>query len=314
MNTEEQAGLVQGMVLKSVGGLYQVKTGNDLVSCRARGILRKQEVSPCAGDQVMISLEIGGTGVIEQVLERRNYLIRPPLANLDQMVFVISTCEPSPNYLVLDKFVAICEFKGIAPALAVTKVDLGEGSEILSIYQKAGIPVAVVDYTREESLAPLYQMLDGKLSAFTGNSGVGKSTLLNHLDPSYSLETNGISKKLGRGKHTTRQVELYPLKSGGFVADTPGFSSLDVQRYDWIQKESLADCFREFSQLTGQCRFQDCSHTCEVGCAVLEAVKRGEVPVSRHASYLEMYQEASQLHEWERKKQGGTPQHGQKGK
>lgn len=290
--------LINCMIRKAVGGIYFVEAPDGLIfECKARGIFRKREISPCAGDIVTIESDSGW--VISEIEERRNSLIRPPLANLDQLIFVISTCEPVPNFTVLDKFIAIAEYKGIEPVIAVTKVDLEKNSDILDVYRLSGIPIIVMDYDNPDSLAEMRRILTGKLSAFTGNSGVGKSTLLNRLDVGLYLETNEISKKLGRGKHTTRQVELYKLPDGGYIADTPGFSSLETNRYDIIRKDDLADCFREFRGYAGKCKFQDCSHTKEKGCAVLEAVSAGEIAVSRHNSYVAMYEEAKQIKEWE---------------
>lgn len=200
---------------------------------------------------------------------------------------------------MLDKFIAIAEYKGIEPFIAVTKVDLEKNNDILSAYRLSGIPIIVMDYDNTNSLSEMRDVLSGKVSAFTGNSGVGKSTLLNRLDVGLYLETNEISKKLGRGKHTTRQVELYKLPGGGYIADTPGFSSLETNRYDIIRKEDLAYCFREFRSYNGKCKFQDCSHTKEKGCAVLEAVNNSKIAESRHNSYVVMYEEAKQIKEWE---------------
>jgi ribosome biogenesis GTPase len=286
----------KGIITKAVGGLYFVETPGGIFECKARGIFRKDELSPCAGDNVLINPE---NKVITKILERKNSIIRPPIANLDQLVFVISTCEPEPNFTVVDKFVAVAEFKKIEPVVVITKVDLERGDEIKKIYESVGIKVLVIDYSIPDCCAELYSLLEGKISAFTGNSGVGKSTLLNHIDPSFKIETNEISKKLGRGKHTTRQVELYKLKNGGYVADTPGFSSFDINKYDIILKEQLAGCFREFAPFAEKCRFLDCSHTKEKGCAVIEAVENGIIAKSRYKSYVLMYEEAKQIKEWE---------------
>ncbi len=288
-----------GLIIKAIGGLYFVETPAGICECKARGIFRKQDISPCAGDKVLINIE--DDGVITKIYERKNSLIRPPLANLDQLIFVISTCEPAPNYTILDKFVAICEYKKIEPIVVITKIDLEKNNEISEIYKNVGIKVFTIDYTDENCCKKLYNLLENKVSAFTGNSGVGKSTLLNHMDCSFEIETNEISKKLGRGKHTTRQVELYKFKNGGYIADTPGFSTFDTNRYDIIFKEQLSSCFREFEELEGKCRFHDCSHTREKGCAIIDAVNKGTIAKSRHNSYITMYEEAKQIKEWELK-------------
>ncbi|MBR1422504.1 MAG: ribosome small subunit-dependent GTPase A [Ruminococcus sp.] len=288
-----------GIIIKAVGGIYTVEASDGVYQCKARGIFRKRNISPVCGDRVTFTLENDGTGVIEGIGERKSLLIRPPLANLDALVFVSSTCEPKPNLLLLDKFIAIAVFKKIEPIIAFTKVDKTSAKELADIYRRSGFKVYEVDNTTGEGAAELKSELTGKLSAFTGNTGVGKSSLLNCLFPQLALATAEISKKLGRGRHTTRTVELYKLPDGGYIADTPGFSSFDTNRYDIILKDQLADCFAEFAPYKDKCRFQNCSHTKEKGCAVLEAVNSGEIPRSRHESYVDMYEQAKQIKEWE---------------
>lgn len=292
---------MNGIIVKAIGGVYTVEASEGIYECKARGVFRKQNVSPVCGDRVEFSLEADGCGVIEKIGERRSLLIRPPLANLDMLVFVSSTCEPKPNLLLLDKFIAIAVFKKIEPVVVFTKIDKSGCKELADIYVNAGIKTFQVDNTTGEGSAEVKAYLEGKLSAFTGNTGVGKSSLLNNMFPELGLATNEISKKLGRGKHTTRHVELYKLEGGGYIADTPGFSSFDTNRYDIIFKDKLADCFTEFAEYSDKCRFPDCSHTKEKGCAVIEAVKRGDIAKSRHDSYVEMYEQAKQLKEWEYK-------------
>lgn len=270
-----------------------METPDGIYECKARGIFRYEGTSLYTGDNVEIT-----DGVISEVLDRKNCIIRPPLANLDQLIFIVSTCSPAPNYLILDKFIAIAEYKGITPVVVITKTDLGDGSEISRIYRNIGIDVFEVDYNNPETIDRIKELFKGKTSALTGNSGAGKSTLLNAVDPALNIPTAEISKKLGRGKHTTRHAQLYKLSDGGYIADTPGFSTFDTNRYDIIRKEELADCFREFRKYT-DCRFRDCSHTCEKGCKVIEALDKGEISASRHESYRTMYDEAKQLKEWE---------------
>lgn len=282
-----------GIITKCLGGLYTVETLDGIFECKARGIFRNRGISPYVGDRVEIQ-----NGVISEILDRKNCIIRPPLANLDQLIFIVSTCSPSPNYLILDKFIAIAEYKGITPVVVITKTDLGDSSEIKKIYRNIGIDVFEIDYSNPETIETVKGLLTGRTSALTGNSGAGKSTLLNAVDPDLNIPTAEISKKLGRGKHTTRHAQLYKLSDGGYIADTPGFSTFDTNRYDIIRKEELADCFREFRKYTG-CRFRDCSHTCEKGCQVIEALEHGEISESRHESYRTMYEEAKQLKEWE---------------
>ena len=289
-----------GIITKAIGGLYTVDASDGIYECNARGVFRKKKISPMCGDRV--NFTAAGEGfVIEEILPRSSELISPPMANLDLLVFVSSTVEPRPNTLLLDKFIAIAEFKGIRPVVVFTKVDKQSGAELAEIYRSAGIDVFECDNVTGEGSAEVKAMLQGKLSAFTGNTGVGKSSLLNNMFPELELATGEISKKLGRGRHTTRHVQLYKLEGGGYIADTPGFSSFDTNRYDIIFKEKLAGCFVEFADYTDKCRFPDCSHTKEKGCAVIEAVKAGEIPQSRFDSYVQMYEEAKQLKEWEYK-------------
>lgn len=291
-----------GLIIKSIGGLYTVKAPLGIFDCKARGIFRKKNISPCTGDNVKIEEIDGNTAVISEIYPRKNSLIRPPLANLDYLVFVISTCEPSPNLLLLDKFIAIAQYKKIHSIIAVTKRDLLENTNLRDIYSLSGAEIYEIDYDEPKTYKALYDKLAGKISAFTGNTGVGKSTLLNHLSGDNSIKTGEISRKLGRGKHTTRHVELYMLENGAYIADTPGFSTFETNKYDIIMKEELADCFPEFTDYKDKCRFQDCSHTKESGCAVIKAVDDGLIPKSRHNSYTEMYEEAKQIKEWEVRK------------
>lgn len=288
--------LKSGIITKCLGGLYTVETPDGIYECKARGIFRNRGISPYVGDSVELS-----NGVITEILDRKNCIIRPPLANLDQLVFIVSTCNPSPNYLILDKFIAIAEYKGITPVVVITKTDLGESEEIKKIYRNIGIDVFEIDYNNHETVEAVKKLFTGRISALTGNSGAGKSTLLNAVDPSLNIPTAEISKKLGRGKHTTRHSQLYKLKDGGYIADTAGFSTFDTNSYEIIRKEELADCFREFREYKENCRFRDCSHTCEKGCEVIEALSQGKISASRHESYCTMYEEAKQLKEWELK-------------
>jgi len=285
-----------GIITKCLGGLYTVESPDGIYECKARGVFRNRGISPCVGDRVALE-----NGVISEIAPRKNSIIRPPLANLDQLIFIVSTCSPAPNYLILDKFIAIAEYKGIRPVVVITKTDLGDSAPIHEIYGGIGIDVVDVDYSQPSTVDKVRELLSGKISAFTGNSGAGKSTLLNAVDPTLDIPTAEISRKLGRGRHTTRHAELYKLSGGGYIADTPGFSTFETNRYDIIRKEELVGCFREMREYTDGCRFRDCSHTCEKGCAVLEALDRGDINKSRHESYCAMYEEAKQLKEWELK-------------
>lgn len=238
--------------------------------------------------------------VIAEIHQRRNFLVRPPLANLDAVVLVNSTAEPAVNRLILDKLVAIADSKGIEPVVVFTKIDIENAGELVQIYRGIGIPVCTVDNITGEGSDEVRSLIKGKTSAFIGNSGVGKSSLLNVLYPDLELDTAHISKKLGRGRHTTRQVELYK-KDGGYIADTPGFSTIETDRYVRIPKEELSGAFREFRGILGECMFTDCAHNKEKGCAIRLAVDRGEIARSRYESYLKMYEEARNVNHWELK-------------
>lgn len=291
------------MITKAVGGVYYVDAldgcmRGENVKCAARGIFRNKGISPSAGDIVTVELEENSEPVITDIRERRNFLVRPPLANLDRIVFVNSTAEPAVNRFILDKLVAIADSKGIDPVIVFTKIDLETAGDLPELYEKIGIPVCTVDNTTGSGAEKLRGLIDGGTVAFIGNSGVGKSSLLNVLYPELQLETAHISKKLGRGRHTTRQVEMF--KRNGYVADTPGFSTVDTERYCRISAGELASAFREFRRFLGECEFSDCAHVKERGCAVKAAVSAGEIAQSRYDSYLRMYEEAQKINDWEK--------------
>lgn len=290
---------VQGIVLRSIGGFYYVETADMVYTCRARGIFRKQGITPVAGDRVTISVEEDGTGMLEDVLERKNVLVRPPVANLDALVLVASVCHPKTNTLVLDKMIAVAEKKGICPIIVINKSDLGDPTELERIYHSTGLECFTVSATDAQSVEPLRQRLAGQICAFAGNSGVGKSSILNVIDPTLDLSTGEISEKLGRGRHTTRTATLYHF-ADGYVVDTPGFSSLDMEQVESIDKEELTDCFREFEPYMGKCRFIGCAHYREPNCAVRLAVEVGEIAESRYASYVSMYEAVKDKKEWEK--------------
>lgn len=294
MNQADTRIVQHGRILSCVGGLYTVESSAGISACKARGVFRKQGITPYAGDMVSFS-----DGVIEEVLPRKNSIIRPPLANLDQIIFVVSMSKPAPNFQLLDKFLAVARYKGIEPVIVLTKIDLASDEQIRKVYAGADVPIISVDYQKPETIEQVSALLAGKISAFTGNTGVGKSTLLNHIAPELQLSVGEISEKLGRGRHTTRTAVLYPLL-GGYIADTPGFSTFETEQYAVIKKEELAPCFPEFEPYAGDCRFTDCAHICEKGCAVLDALREGLIEKSRHASYTVMYEEAKQRKDWEK--------------
>lgn len=272
-------------------------TAAGIIESKAKGIFRKRGISPLPGDVVTLETD-AGSAVIAQIAPRKNVLVRPPVANLDLLFIVASTTEPAPNYLVLDKMCAIAVDKGITPVLIATKTDLADAAELCEVYRTSGIRLILTSPDGREELAEIRALIKGRLCAFTGNSGVGKSTLLGRLLPDISFETAEISKKLGRGRHTTRQVEFYPA-FGGLVADTPGFSSLEMEHANVILKENLQYAFPEFAPYVAECRFTGCSHRTEKGCAVRAAVEAGEIGRRRYEDYLAMYEDASNLKEWE---------------
>lgn len=289
----------QGIILQSNGGFYYVEAADAVYTCRARGVFRKQGITPVAGDRVVISADEDGTGVLDRVLKRKNYLVRPPVANIDLLVLVASVCQPKTNTLVLDKMIAVAEKKDICPLIVINKSDLGDPSELESIYGPAGFECFTVSANDPNSLTGLRERLAGKISVFAGNSGVGKSSILNGIDPSLSLSTGEISQKLGRGRHTTRTATLYHLAEG-YLVDTPGFSSLDLEQVEPIYKEDLPYCFREFDAYEGTCRFAGCAHYKEPNCGVRAAVEAGEISKSRYESYATMYEAVKDIKEWEK--------------
>ena len=293
--------LHEGLILQGIGGFYYVETADAVYECKARGNFRREGITPVAGDRVEIAVQEDGRGVLQRILPRRNILVRPPVANLDQLAVIASIAEPIPNALLLDKLIAIAEENEIEPLLVITKSDLQDTAPWEITYRLAGIPVYTVTVTKPETAEPLRKQLAGRITAFAGNSGVGKSSLLNIIEPDFQRETGEISHKLGRGRHTTRSAQLFRLPFGGYLADTAGFSALDMERIHPIEKERLEDCFREFRPLFGHCRFTGCSHIHEPNCAVKDAVERGEIALSRYESYCAMYAQAEQRKTWESK-------------
>lgn len=289
---------LNGILMKSIGGFYYVRCDGKEYECKARGSFRKSGNSPVVGDKVVISVPEEGFASIEEIKPRINKLKRPALANIDTLVIVCSTVDPEPNFTVIDKMTAAAVNNNMIPAIVVSKNDLKSGEMIAEIYRNSEFPVFLCSPDDTEDVNKLKAFLKGKVSAFTGNSGVGKSTLINRIFPELELQTGQISRKLGRGKHTTRVVELFEI-DGCFVADTPGFSTVDLQRYEMIDKTQLQYCFPEFEKYLGECQFTSCSHTCEKGCRILQAVADGEIEPSRHKSYVAMYNEVKDIKEWE---------------
>ena len=291
---------INGIILKSIGGFYYVETADEVYECKAKGSFRSMGIKPVAGDRVIVTPMESGYCRIDTVLERKNSIVRPRLANIDTLIIVVSTCSPKPNTLIIDKMTAAAVVKGIEPVVVLSKSDLSSPEELIGIYRSAGIKAIEFSAVDGRGSDEIRSLLPGKVTALTGNSGVGKSSLLNTLFPELDIDTGDISRKLGRGRHTTRSVELYKLENG-YVADTPGFSTLDIERYEIIEKEMLPHAFPEFAQYIGQCRFTSCSHTCEKGCRVIDAVNQGKISVSRFESYKTMYNEVKDLKKWQQK-------------
>ena len=285
-------------IIKGIGGFYYVRTSDGIVECKARGIFRNKNLKPYVGDYVQISINENAENTIDKIFERKNSLIRPTISNIDNLVIVSSMVTPAPNTYVIDKLCAVCELKEIEPVIVFNKTDVEDGSALQKIYENAGFTSFCVSAKTKEGIDKFKSLLKGKTTVFTGNSGVGKSSILNCLDPSLSLSTGEVSKKLGRGRHTTRSSEIYEI-SGGEVVDTPGFSSIEIERLETVLKEDLQYCFRDFEPFFNNCQFTSCSHTKEKGCAVIEAVEQGKIEKTRFESYKMLYEELKDLKQWQ---------------
>ncbi len=294
--------MIRGRIQKALSGFYYVDTGNEIVTCRARGKFRKEGLSPLVGDWVEVQELPGGEGRIDAIEPRKNAFARPAVANIDQLVVVASQAIPQTSAYLIDRIASIAQLKGCDVVLVLNKCDLDPADALYAVYSKVGFPCFRCSAATGAGIDALRAQLSGKLSAFTGNSGVGKSSILNALDPRFHLQTGTVSEALGRGRHTTRHVELFSLASGGAIVDTPGFSSFDEEELNLELKEHLPETFPEFRPYLDRCRFAGCSHTKEQGCAVLEALRSGEIQKSRHESYLRLYEELKPLHSWDRKK------------
>lgn len=290
---------INGTILKGIGGFYYVEAADKKIyECKARGVFRKEKIIPLAGDNVTISVDENNKNSIDRIHERKNFFNRPPVANVDNLVIVSSTCDPKPNLLIIDRLTAVAVFKGVKPIIVFTKDDLSSADEYTEIYKNAGFSVFSVSNETGEGVEDVKQCLENGISVFTGNSGVGKSSLINRIFPGMELETGEISRKLGRGRHTTRHVELYPF-GNGYIADTPGFSSLDFETNDLIRKDELADCFPDFAEYLGKCKFSSCAHVNDKGCQIVEAVRNGKIEKSRHESYVTMFNEVKNIKDWQ---------------
>ena len=289
-----------GRIVRSLSGFYEVQTPEGMYTCRGRGSLRKGHESPLTGDMVEITVE-QGKGMVERILPRKNRFIRPAVANVDALVIFAANANPVTDPFLIDRVAAIAGDQGVPVYICVNKCDLDPATDLTRIYRNAGFSVIRASAASGEGVDALRQLIRGKLVAFTGNTGVGKSSMLNALCPELKLATGEVSEKLGRGRHTTRHVELFCLDADTFVADTPGFSSFDTDQMDVLLKENLQFAFPDFAAYFGQCQFHDCSHRAEPGCAVRAAVEEGKIEKSRYDSYLRLYEKASQIKLWELK-------------
>ena len=291
----------RGRIEKALSGFYYVNTGSEVLQCRARGKFRKEGMSPLVGDWVEVRELGNGEGFVEAVEERKNVFSRPSAANIDQLVIIASAAIPVTDPYLVDRISAIAALKGCQVLVVLNKCDLDRAEELYGIYCDSAIPVLRVSAETGEGMTELRAAIAGKLNAFTGNSGVGKSSILNSLEPGFSLPVGEVSKALGRGRHTTRHVEMFALGGDTYVIDTPGFSSFDTEELNLELKRRLPETFPEFAPYVDECRFVGCRHVKEKGCAVLAAMKEGKIPRSRHASYVRLAEELKDVNEWDKK-------------
>lgn len=290
---------IDGIIIKGIGGFYYVEAADGIIyECKARGVFRKEKITPLAGDKVEISVDENNKNSIDKIYKRRNMFKRPPIANVDKLVIVSSVCDPRPNLLIIDRLTAVAVYKNVEPIIVFTKNDLQSADEYIEIYKNAGFKTFAVSNETGEGIGEVKAVIENGVCVFTGNSGVGKSSLINRMYPDFALETGEISKKLGRGRHTTRHVELLKINNG-YIADTPGFSSLDFETNDLIKKDELAFCFPDFSDFIDSCKFSTCAHVNDKGCRLIEAVNNGDVMRSRHESYVTMYNEVKDIKDWQ---------------
>ena len=291
--------MIEGIIIKALSGFYYVAAGDRIIECKARGRFRLDGSSPLVGDRVKCSLDANGKGRVDAVQERKNWFIRPAVANVDTLIFVAANTNPVTDPFLVDRLSVIAAEADCEMILCINKTDIDPGDMLYEVFRKAGFPVVRTSAETGAGADELLTHLHGKVSAFTGNSGVGKSSILNVLLPEAKIRTGEVSEKLGRGRHTTRHVELYALGADTYIADTPGFASLDVTMTNSILKENLQYDFIDFAPYLGKCRFHDCAHLKEPGCAVTEAVAAGEIAPSRYRSYARLYELSAQHKFWE---------------
>lgn len=292
---------MQGIIIKAISGFFYVESDGEIYECKARGAFRKKNIIPIPGDYVEFDYT-DNNGIINEIFPRKNTLVRPPVANIDKLIIVSSYKTPSPNTFLIDRVISIAESKNIEPIIVFNKTDLGDFCDFRKIYQDAGFKTIVCSAVTGEGIDEVKSCLENSVCAFAGNSGVGKSSIINKIFPELSLKTGDVSQKLGRGRHTTRDVSLFRV-NGGYLADTPGFSSFDLEKCERILKDDLPFTFREFKDYLNECKFSpSCSHTKEKGCAVIEAVNNGTIARTRFESYCRLYDEVKDIKEWELKK------------
>ena len=292
----------EGVITKALSGFYYVTSGEETIECRARGRFRRDGMSPLVGDIVGFSVTDNGKGIIDKVETRKNFFVRPAVSNVDYLIVIAANVNPVTDPYLIDRVTVIAENAGCEIVICINKSDLDSGDELFEIFSTTGYKVIRTSPVTGEGIEELKDTIKGKISAFTGNSGVGKSSILNAIDPRFSIKVGEVSDKLGRGKHTTRHVELFAIGENTFIADTPGFASFDMDKMPHIAKENLQHMFPEFAPYIGKCRFDDCAHIKEPGCAVLSALEDGIISQSRHSSYVRLYDLLGQVKDWEIKK------------
>lgn len=288
--------MAEGTIIKSLSGFYYVDTGSGIVTCRARGKFRHENVKPLVGDRVIIT-QNGRDGMVDEILPRKNEFARPPVANIDQLVLVVSKAIPVADTFLMDRMIAVAERYDVEPVICINKCDIEDGKDLRDIYLNSGFTAVTTSASTGEGIETLRSLLIGKINAFAGNSGVGKSSILNALCPDMDLRTGDVSEKLGRGRHTTRHVELFSVPGGAMIADTPGFSMFDTDEMGFMPEE-IQYMFRDFAPYIGSCSFTGCAHMAEKGCAVLSALKERKIEPTRHASYAVLYNEAKGHKQW----------------
>lgn len=294
---------MEGIIIKGIGGFYYVETDEGIYECKARGLFRKQKMIPLAGDRCRISAQPDMTGYIEEILPRKNAFVRPPVANVDRIFIVCAAASPEPMPILIDKLSVVALKEDAEACIVINKMDIktDETEKLADAYRKAGFTVYTVSAANGEVSEQIKKDMSGKISVLAGSSGVGKSSLLNCLFPDINQKTGNISEKIGRGKHTTREVTLIKLPDGGYIADTPGFSELEIAEITDVEKEELCELFPEIEKHSGDCNFRDCRHISEPGCSVKKAVEEGKIALSRYESYKEIFGQLGEINKWEKK-------------